>query len=107
MMKQFLAFTALSALTIAFGVLAFSPAFAGPVAYAEAEVLASEPSADMVPIAADCYAIGEDVAAQNGGTVAKAVPAMDGDQPVCKIVVLIPGQEGERPKRKEFIVPQN
>ena len=101
MMKQFLAFTALSALTFALGVLAFSPAFAAPVnSVLDDEITLAQ------PIDADCYAIGEDVAAQNGGTVAKAVPVTQDGQAMCKVVVLIPGKDGERAKRQEFIVPQ-
>lgn len=101
MMKQFLAFTALSAFTLALGVLAFSPAFAGPVnpVLDAATTLAQ-------PADADCYAIGEDVATQNGGTVAKAVPVTQDGQAMCKVVVLIPGKDGERAKRQEFVVPQ-
>jgi len=70
---------------------------------------AVEPStADMIQLAAsDCYAIGQQVAAQNGGTLAKATPATQGGQAVCRIVVLLPAKEGERPRRAEFVVPQN
>jgi hypothetical protein len=57
--------------------------------------------------AADCYAIGQQVAAQNGGTLARATPATQGGQPVCRIVVLLPAKQGERPRRAEFVVPQN
>lgn len=56
--------------------------------------------------AADCYAIGEQIAAQNGGTLAKASSSTQGGQAVCVIVVLVPGKEGERPRRAEFVVPQ-
>lgn len=57
--------------------------------------------------AADCFAIGQQVAAQNGGTLARATPATQDGQPVCRIVVLLPAKEGERPRRAEFVVPQN
>lgn len=56
--------------------------------------------------AADCYALGEQIAAQNGGTLAKASSSTQGGQPVCVIVVLVPGKDGERPRRAEFVVPQ-
>ena len=46
--------------------------------------------------AADCYSIGQQVAAQNGGTLAKASEANRGGQAVCVIVVLVPGKDGER-----------
>ena len=55
----------------------------------------------------DCYAIGQQVAAQNGGTLAKASSANRGGQQVCVIVVLVPGKNGERPRRTEVVVPAN
>ncbi|MEP9397206.1 hypothetical protein [Mesorhizobium sp. KR2-14] len=61
----------------------------------------------FVIAAADCYAIGQQVAAQNGGTLAKASAATQGGQSVCVIVVLVPGKDGQRPRRSEFVVPQN
>ncbi|RWL42680.1 MAG: hypothetical protein EOR60_24310 [Mesorhizobium sp.] len=66
-----------------------------------------EPSADqpVVLVAGDCYAIGQQVAAQNGGTLAKASQATRGGQQVCVIVVLVPGKDGQRPRRSEIVVP--
>ena len=55
--------------------------------------------------AADCYSIGEQVAAQNGGTLAKASQQNRGGQTVCVIVVLVPGKDGQRPRRTEVVVP--
>lgn len=64
-------------------------------------------AADTVHMAAvDCYAVGQRLAQQNGGQLAKATPSTQGGQAVCVIVVLVPGQEGERPRRAEFVVPQ-
>lgn len=57
--------------------------------------------------AADCYAIGLQVAAQEGGTLAKASPDSEGGRPVCRIVVLLPGKDGQRPRRAEIVVPAN
>lgn len=54
---------------------------------------------------ADCYAVGEQVAAQNGGTLAKASAAQQGGQTVCVIVVLVPGKDGQRPRRIQVVVP--
>jgi len=56
---------------------------------------------------ADCYAIGQQVAEQNGGTLAKASQAQRGGQTVCVIVVLVPGKDGQRPRRTEIVVPAN
>lgn len=61
----------------------------------------------VVPVASDCYAVGQQVAAQKGGTLAKASQSTQGGKPVCVIVVLVPGKEGERPRRSEIVVPQN
>lgn len=54
---------------------------------------------------ADCYAIGQRVAAQMGGQLAAANAENQGGQIVCRIVVLIPGGNGERPRREEVVVP--
>jgi hypothetical protein len=55
----------------------------------------------------DCYAIGQQVAAQNGGQLARASVANRGGRQVCVIVVLVPGKDGQRPRRAEFVVPAN
>ena len=55
--------------------------------------------------AADCYSVGEQVAAQYGGTLAKASQQNRGGQTVCVIVVLVPGKDGQRPRRTEVVVP--
>ncbi len=52
----------------------------------------------------DCYSIGLQVAADNGGTLAKASATTQDGQTVCIIVVLVPGKEGQRPRRAEFVV---
>lgn len=54
---------------------------------------------------ADCYAIGQRIAAENGGALAKATAQSQGGTTVCSIVILVPGKDGERPKRAEFTVP--
>jgi hypothetical protein len=56
--------------------------------------------------AADCYAVGEQQAAEQGGTLATASDAVKNGQPVCRVIVVVPGQNGERPKRVEIIVPK-
>ena len=60
----------------------------------------------VVNVASDCYAVGQQVAAKNGVTLAKASPATRGGALVCVIVVLVPGKDGERPRRTEIVVPQ-
>ncbi|WP_245415845.1 MULTISPECIES: hypothetical protein [Mesorhizobium] len=71
------------------------------------EVAAAPAEAPVQVAQADCYAIGQQVAAQNGGTLARATASNQGGQPVCVIVVLVPGKDGQRPRRAEFVVPAN
>jgi hypothetical protein len=99
MMKKLLAFSALCALTITFGLLAFGPnAFAAPV-----KAAAYVPDLAM-PVELDCYAVGEQLAQENGGDLAKAVPVTQDGQAMCRIVILIPAKDGEPPQRKELLV---
>jgi hypothetical protein len=100
MMKQLLAFTALGALTLVFGALAFSDA------HAQGFGLDDRGRGPLIAVDADCYAVAEQVAQQSGGTVAKAVPVTQDGQPMCRIVILVPGQDGEPPRRQEIFVPQ-
>ncbi|KQZ94206.1 hypothetical protein ASD64_04875 [Mesorhizobium sp. Root157] len=69
-------------------------------------VAAPRAQSPVIHVAADCYSIGQQVAAQAGGTLAKASEANRGGQSVCVIVVLVPGKDGERPRRTEIVVPQ-
>lgn len=55
--------------------------------------------------AADCYSVGEQVAQQNGGTLAKATASNQGGQTVCIVVVLVPGKDGQHPRRMQVVVP--
>ncbi|MCI5073487.1 hypothetical protein [Oricola sp.] len=58
--------------------------------------------AGVTPAAADnCYAVGQQVAAQNGAQLASAESVGGGK---CKVVLLVPGSNGQRPKRKEIVV---
>lgn len=77
-----------------------APGFSAPVLAQEAE----EP---VIVAQADCYAIGQQVAAQHGGQLARASRSSRGGQDVCVIVVLVPGKGGQRPRRIEVVVPAN
>lgn len=103
-MNSFRTFFRLSILALCaaglFAVQASAVPFAPPAAFSDGAGL-------VMPIASDCYAVGQQVAAQKGGTLAKASQSTQGGQPVCVIVVLVPGKEGERPRRSEIVVPQN
>ncbi|GHC69278.1 hypothetical protein [Limoniibacter endophyticus] len=56
--------------------------------------------------AADCFSIGQSIARERGGELVRAVPSSRNGQPVCEIVVLVPGRDGERPRREQVTVPQ-
>ncbi|WEX07724.1 hypothetical protein [Chelativorans sp. AA-79] len=55
--------------------------------------------------APDCYAIGQQIAAEQGGTLAGASAETQGGSTVCRIVILVPAKDGERPRRVEVTVP--
>jgi hypothetical protein len=83
--------------------------FAGlPASQAGAAPFASEPANGqlVIHVAEDCYSIGQQVAAQNGGTLARASATTRSGQAVCEIVVLVPGRDGERPRRTVVVVPR-
>ncbi|CAN0653437.1 conserved exported protein of unknown function [Nitratireductor aquimarinus] len=65
------------------------------------------PSAAAAQSGVDCYSVGSRVAAQNGGQLVQATAEDQGGKTVCRVVVVIPGGNGERPKRAEFVVPAN
>lgn len=56
---------------------------------------------------ANCYAIGQKIAAQKGGDLMQASESSRGGKSVCHIVIRIPGNDGKRPRRAEFTVPAN
>ena len=49
----------------------------------------------------NCYTVGQRVAAEKGAELASAQAVAGGK---CKIVLVIPGANGQRPKRQEIIV---
>ncbi|WP_109574723.1 hypothetical protein [Aminobacter sp. AP02] len=75
------------------------------VASAEASPLPMAETGEFVVAAADCYSIGQQVADQQGGTLARATESNQGGQSVCVIVVLVPAKDGQRPRRVEVVVP--
>ncbi|MEP7456802.1 hypothetical protein [Phyllobacterium sp. SB3] len=56
-------------------------------------------------LAADCSAVGQQVADAQGGTLARATSVVQNGKEVCVVVVLVPGKDGERPRRVEVAVP--
>jgi len=79
------------------------PAFASAAPFAAAP---SMPRQALVTVQSNCNAVGQQIALQNGGTLAKASMEQRGGQTVCVIVVLVPAKDGQRPRREEFVVPQ-
>lgn len=77
------------------------------VALVAASILATSPAlADGIQVASnDCYAIGMQQAAQQGGQLARATPETRNGQRVCVIVILLPARDGQRPRRSEIVVP--
>src|SRR5690606_6426076 len=59
----------------------------------------------IVNARANCYAVGQRVAAQYGGTLMGASAVQRGGQTLCRIVVSGPGRNGQRPRRVEVVVP--
>ncbi|MFC4626107.1 hypothetical protein ACFO1V_12985 [Daeguia caeni] len=59
----------------------------------------------VIHVAADCTAVGERVAAQQGGQLAKSTETVQNGRVMCVVVVLVPGRDGERPRRVEVAVP--
>lgn len=95
-MKQNLAFKILGFLAVSTSML---PLQAGAL-----PMPASQKSGYLIAASADCAIVGERVAASQGGQLAKATSAVQNGRPMCVIVVLIPGREGERPRRVEVAV---
>lgn len=63
------------------------------------------PAIPAIQAAGGCYAVGQRVASQKGGQLAKATQETRGGQSVCVIVVLVPRGGGQRPSRQEIVVP--
>ncbi|RCS23535.1 hypothetical protein DUT91_13305 [Phyllobacterium salinisoli] len=61
----------------------------------------------LTRVAGDCVAIGQRVASEQGGTLTKATPSVQNGKDMCVVVVLVPGRDGERPRRVEVAVPAN
>ena len=58
-----------------------------------------------VAFAEDCYGLGMKLARDKDGQLARATPAIQDGKAVCRIVILLPGRDGARPRRAEYIVP--
>jgi hypothetical protein len=82
--------------------LAMQPAFAGSLR----SLQDGDAPQSVIQVEDDCYAVGQDKAAELGGELAKASPDTAEGAPVCRVVILIPGKDGERPQRVAMDIPQ-
>jgi hypothetical protein len=89
-------------LFLALAIMTAQSAFAGPLQDLK---IAVEPDS-LVQVEVDCFAVGQDKAAELGGELAKASPGTVDGVPVCHLVVLVPGKDGARPKRVAIDIPQ-
>ncbi len=80
---------------------AFAPAPAAAVPLA----VPSAPDAPLVQVAGDCRAIGQQMAAREGGMLTSATAQSQGGRTVCHIVIVVPPKDGQRGRRIELSVP--
>ncbi|KQT54241.1 hypothetical protein ASG43_01020 [Aureimonas sp. Leaf454] len=65
------------------------------------------PAAEGVRMAdADCSAAAAEAAAETGGEVLSVSSREEGGRTLCVVTVLVPGGEGERPRKRTITVPQ-
>jgi len=55
--------------------------------------------------AADCTAIGRRIATEQGGQLTKTVPVVQNGRNICVVIIIVPGRNGEKPRRVEVAVP--
>ncbi|KQT55276.1 MULTISPECIES: hypothetical protein [unclassified Aureimonas] len=55
---------------------------------------------------ADCSAAAAEAAAQTGGQVLSVSSREQGGRTVCIVTVLVPGEGGERPRKRTLTLPQ-
>ncbi|MGL4488850.1 MAG: hypothetical protein ACRCU5_05330 [Rhizobiaceae bacterium] len=89
-------------IALGFTLVAASAAFSAPLPVSKLK----SGAAHYTLVEADCFAVGQDKAAELGGELAKASPDTVDGVPVCHIVVLVPGQDGARPQRVAMDIPQ-
>lgn len=84
--------------------LTASQALALPVGVAQPAMPAATDGA-VVLASGDCYALGMQQAAREGGTLAKATPEVRNGRQVCVIVVMLPARDGNRPVVSTTVIP--
>ena len=53
-----------------------------------------------------CFTLGQKTASGRGATLVSATATTADGKAACKIVLLVPGKDGERPRRETVIVEQ-
>jgi hypothetical protein len=101
-MKRIFMITRLGLTALCAAGLIATNVIAGPMA-----IPAPERQDIVLQAQSDCYSIGQQVASDRGGTLAKATQTTKGGREVCVIVVLLPGKDGGRPRRDQVVVPLN
>lgn len=86
-----------------FAIAANMLAVAAATAWAAPVALQPEAPDLVVTVQADCYAVGQRVAAEMGGRLLN-VKASGGD---CVVTVMIPGENGQPPRRERVVVSAN
>jgi len=100
-MKKNSALKVFALLAVSFGLLPIG----GIVDAGAMPIAAPQTSNILVAAADDCAAVAKDFADKQGGKVASVTPSVRNGAPVCIVVVLVPGRDGERPRRVEQAVP--
>lgn len=85
--------------------LAAAVLFTAPAALALTPRVTLDTPRFATSVSSDCRAIGQQIADQNGGTLADAHVENRGGQNVCVGVVLVPARDGERGRQVSFAVP--
>ena len=67
---------------------------------------ANERSNQILLAQDNCFAVGQSLAVERGVTLVAAEATVQNGRSVCKIVVLVPATNGERPKRQVVYIPQ-
>ncbi len=90
---------------LSIGLVAAQVATTSPVTTVSQEMRAPD-GTSIVQIAADCGGAANQVVGQTGGQLLSASAQTQGGQVVCVIIVLVPGNGSDRPKKVTVSVPQ-
>ena len=97
-MNTILTYLRSATLSLAAAMLVSGQALALPLAQPEAPAV-------VVPAAANCNAVGRQVASSMGGKLISASPGTQGGRTVCKLVIAVPANDGGPPTLVNQTVP--